>query len=162
MLRTRQWLGYLGLIPFVASATAVFFSVSFNALTDTSALSIFTAYSVVIASFLAGSLWFGQPRSASSQHQPSREQEVKLNRQIVASNVFALFAFAAMLMPELPALVILFLVFIGVYYLDYQQVKVARVNDELTELQSSYFRLRTHLTAVVCSLHLLVIAKLVA
>ena len=116
----------------------------------------------MIASFLAGSLWFGQPRSASSQHQPSREQQAKLNIQIVASNVFALFAFAAMLMPELPALVILFVVFIGVYYLDYQQVKVARVKGELTELQSSYFRLRTHLTAVVCSLHLLVIAKLVA
>ena len=83
-------LGYLGLLPFIVSlylsTEIVFLGISTK--------QIFIAYSAVILSFIAGSIW-------------RRNSQIYFDKQNVISNFFSLVAFASLLLDHKLALIIL-------------------------------------------------------
>ncbi len=89
-MNTWKALGYAGLIPFFGCLTlsAYIDNLGFNS------QQIFIAYSAIILSFIAGSLWRVEDNNAHK------------NRQLV-SNIFSLIAFSALCVNFLAGLIIL-------------------------------------------------------
>jgi hypothetical protein len=130
-MKTWRLLGYAGLLPFV-----VFLSLSTQTtlwLPDTKYA--FIAYSAIILSFIAGSLW----RVGESKSQR--------NHQII-SNIFSLLAFSALLIDSIIALTLLALGYLFIFVYEARLVKLNTPDDE-------YITMRTRLTASVIVMHLI-------
>jgi hypothetical protein len=129
IMKTWQWLGYLGLLPFVLSLVV---SLLVQEWLDR-AKQIFVFYGAIILSFLAGSLW--QVTAQKNNH----------HRQII-SNGFALIAFAALLTPTLISIVVVAIGFMLIFY--YENFKVKN-----SDGKTAYLKLRFNLTSIVVLLH---------
>lgn len=131
MIKTKQYLGYLGLAPF---ALALVFENLIVELLHHSAEQVFVFYSATILSFLAGTLW--------------RKQNDKKNIKLqLLSNLFSLLAFSALLIPYYLALIVLAASYMALlhceYHFDYAKLE-----------NHPYLKLRLKLTTLVVTLHI--------
>ena len=131
-MRTKHYLGYLGLIPFILT---IAFAAYIDELLNIPAVKVFIFYSAIILSFIAGTLWRKLNDKAS----------IKLQ---ILSNIFSLLAFLTLFLPNYIALVILAKVYLLAllceYHFDHSEPK-----------NHPYLHLRMHLTALVVILHII-------
>ncbi len=120
-------LGYLGLIPFIFCL-----DISTSDAWMNEGKQAFIAYSAIILSFMAGSLW------QIDQH--------RLSHQQVISNIFCLIAFSALLVDQYLALIILALCYLCLFI---YEVKFVRLHSA----DSEYIAMRFRLTIIVVLLH---------
>lgn len=140
--RLRLWLGTAGLIPFCALSLWMQFSDSPHLLT------VFSAYSCAILSFLAGTLW-GQVITASNP--------CKLSL-LLLSNLFSLLAWAALVLvmfgySHLGILLYMF-AYLGLFAFEHKLIFQNYTTDQLIKLRN-YWQLRAVLTGLVVLFHAL-------
>jgi hypothetical protein len=129
-MKTWQTLGYIGLIPFIA---CLYLSNQEIYWQDNARLA-FIAYSAVILSFIAGTLW--------------RVNERKNNKyQQIISNAFSLIAFASLLIYQHIALAILATSYLLLFL--YEKSIAAQ-----STLTANYITMRFRLTMTVVLLHI--------
>jgi hypothetical protein len=127
----KSWkvLGYLGLIPFIAclyvSSETVFFGIS--------AKQTFVAYSAIILSFIAGTIW-------------RRDVDIYHDKRHIISNVFSLIAFVSLLVERELALIILALSFMFLFV--YENTLTKQKNHP-----TDYMNMRFWLTQLVVLFH---------
>lgn len=127
----KSWkvLGYLGLIPFIAclyvSSEAVFFGISTK--------QSFVAYSAIILSFIAGTIW-------------RRDNSIHHDKRHMISNIFSLTAFVSLLVERELALIILALSFILLFV--YENTLTKQKNHS-----TDYMKMRFWLTQIVVLFH---------
>lgn len=148
-------LGYAGLLPFVVTALLMVRATWFGDGLQSAALGgfyvpyIFIAYSAVILSFMAGTLW---SKWATFQNQGLSDLI------IVSSNAVALISWIALLLIYLSSLATLLALgllvsgFLSLLYLE-------RFSQDMDR---HYWQLRVNLTIVVTILHLMVMVLMVA
>ncbi len=130
-MQTKQYLGYLGLVPFTLP---LIFEQVVEELFTTTAEQVFIFYSAIILSFVSGTLW----RKSNDM------LSIKLQ---ILSNIFCLLAFFALLIPSAVAFVVLALTYSMLllceqHYFGY----VAGHND--------YLEMRKYLTIIVILLQI--------
>jgi ABC-type uncharacterized transport system permease subunit len=130
-MQTKQYLGYLGLTPFVL---ILLFEQTVARLFVQSPVQIFIFYSAVILSFVAGTLWRKQ------------NSLVNTKRQLL-SNLFSLLAFTSLLMPHSIALMILATTYLAL-------LSCEHYFDQVQPDNRSYLKMRLHLTALVIIMHI--------
>ena len=128
-MNTSKFLGYAGLLPFVALLILNFFQQHDWQINLQQA---FIFYSAIILSFIAGTLW------------QKNDHPIDVSRQIL-SNAISLLAFACLLMPLnavvlLPIGYLLLLIFESLFF-------DTNVDSDV------YFKMRTRLTLSVIFLH---------
>jgi hypothetical protein len=130
-MKSWQLLGYLGLLPFIA-----FLYLSVNAENpNITAQQAFVAYSAIIVSFIAGTLW--------------RKDDHHINQQIT-SNTLSLIAFLALLIERDLSLIILVFSFLFLFIYEQKLAKGTQQNN----LNANYMKMRFWLTLIVVSLHI--------
>ncbi|WP_440877201.1 DUF3429 domain-containing protein [Thalassotalea sp. PLHSN55] len=151
-MKTWQWLGYLGLIPFIACLWLTTFPLD-NVAVDPQQGFVF--YSAIILSFIAGTLWQKDhticKENKKSEHQVLNQLEqhrCALPSKQIVSNVFCLLAFGCLLLPIFYGLLILPLGYLTLLLAEYV---LYRGNDQT--FTKSYFLMRFTLTVLVTSLH---------
>lgn len=129
-MKTWKVLGYLGLLPFIIclylSSETVFWGISTK--------QAFIAYSAVILSFIAGTIW-------------RRDTQSYLQKRYIISNVFSLLAFVSLLVPYKIALIILVLSFVLLFIYENSISKQDKT-------PSDYMNMRSWLTQIVVLLHI--------
>lgn len=130
-MQTKQYLGYLGLTPFVL---ILLFEQTVARLFVQSPVQMFIFYSAVILSFVAGTLWRKQ------------NSHVNTKRQLL-SNLFSLLAFTSLLMPHSIALMILATTYLAL-------LSCEHYFDQVQPDNRSYLKMRLHLTALVIIMHI--------
>jgi hypothetical protein len=131
-MNTWQWLGYLGLIPFIV---CLFFPTLITNYWFISADKAFIFYSAIILSFLAGTLWRikNSPSNVWAQ---------------LASNILCLFAYLCLFLPIKWALTLLPFGYFGLLIIEY-----CINNNKIDVLTSRYLIMRFALTLIVIALH---------
>ena len=129
-MKACKILGYLGLLPFIVSlyisTEIVFLGIPTK--------QVFIAYSAVILSFIAGSIW-------------RKDSQNFFDKQNVISNLFSLLAFASLLLDQKLALIILA---VGFMLLFLYEKSLSKQNKLLTD----YMNMRFWLTSIVVLLHI--------
>lgn len=132
-MKTTATLSFMGLIPFFVS---FYFSLQ-SATWHLESKQVFIAYSAIILSFIAGTLW------------SRTEQEKQLKQQII-SNFFSLFAFLALLIYHHLALILLMFSYVSLFLYERSLAKV-----HVQEYRPTpYLKMRLKLTVVVTLLQL--------
>jgi hypothetical protein len=131
-MRIKNYLGYLGLAPFILIFA---FGAYIEELLNISAVKVFIFYSAIILSFIAGTLW----RKLNSK------ESIKLH---ILSNIFSLFAFLTLLLPNYIALVALAKIYLLSLLCEYHF-------DQADPENYDYLKLRMHLTALVVAMHII-------
>ena len=148
-MKTRQILGYAGIAPFLLG---IYFSTgNFNV--GIHKTLPFIAYSAVILSFLAGSLWKVHMIHPCENNEKQRMylDHDSFSEQQIVSNVISVLAFISVLiLPEI-SLILLALGYVFIWFYE------RRINgtNSFDELPENYLSMRTHLTFIVFLLHLL-------
>ena len=132
-MKSWQLLGYLGLLPFITSLYLSVESVSWVI----TAKQAFVAYSAIIVSFIAGSIW-----RKDYKHTHTKQQ--------IISNSFSLLAFISLLTYPNIALIILSFSFLFLYV--YERDLAKCITDE--NRTSEYMAMRFWLTLIVISMHI--------
>lgn len=127
-MKVSQFLGYLGLLPFMV-ALGLFVSDL-----QQQAQTAFIFYSAVILSFIAGTLW--QPMQGKAK-----------GKQQILSNLFSLTAFGALLLEKWLAVLVLAMGYLLLYWYERRGAIVPSRSE-------SYLRMRGHLTFTVVAMHL--------
>ncbi|WP_017219936.1 DUF3429 domain-containing protein [Moritella dasanensis] len=131
-MKIPQTLGYMGLMPFIISL--------YLSINDTGwqldAKQVFIAYSAIILSFVAGTLW-------------QTSDETKHDRRKIVSNIFSLFAFLTLLVNHHLALMILAANYILLFLYESKLVTLNQENDR----NPAYMSMRFRLTCIVVLLH---------
>lgn len=128
----RHLLGYLGVLPFIAS---LFFLSSTSSIPVKTSPPIFVIYSIAILSFLAGTLWQANTDS---------------KRTAIISNLLCLFAVASIFLPSQIGLLWLGFGYFSIWYAE----RRLRQSNTISYLDT-YHTLRSRLTVIVIFLHLL-------
>jgi hypothetical protein len=131
-MKVWQWLGYLGLVPFVL---CLFFPWLITSRWDISPEQGFIFYSVIILSFLSGSLWRKDILAPNARSQ-------------LASIVFCLFAYLCLLCPLSFSLIALPFGYLGLLITEY-----LLCHNKEHAFSCQYFKMRVFLTLVVSLLH---------
>ena len=135
---TMFQLGYLGLLPFIVGLSLVLLN---ETLLGISGLQIFISYSAIILSFLSGALWGAALESFSSN----------LGRTaLILSNLFALTAWATLLLDGYIKLAVLLLAFsfLAVWFAE----KYVRTNQNAASPEG-YQTMLNRLTFGVVAMH---------
>ena len=129
-MKTWKTLGYAGLIPFFGCLTlsAYIDNLGFNS------QQVFIAYSAVILSFIAGSLW----RIDDNNEHKSRQ---------LISNIFSLIAFSALCVHFLAGLIILASSYPLILFFEYKM-------SGQTSMRKHYMIMRCKLTLLVFIAHI--------
>ena len=129
-MKTWKVLGYLGLIPFIVclylSSEAQLWGISTK--------QAFVAYSAVILSFIAGTIWHGDILTHHDKH-------------YIISNIFSLIAFVCLLVAQKVALIILALSFMLLFV---YENSIGKQDKKPT----NYMNMRFWLTQIVALLHI--------
>ncbi|GGB53885.1 DUF3429 domain-containing protein [Shewanella inventionis] len=140
-IRTWQWLGFAGLIPFVTLSLLAF---NHSLLSPEHTLLGFISYSAIILSFMAGALW-GKAVAL--------DLDDGIAKLLIISNVIALGCWIALLTPfELSALILLVSGYVYLLYIEFKAKQLSAT--------TSYITLRTILTSVVAVCHIVVMLSL--
>jgi hypothetical protein len=135
-MKTWQWLGYLGILPFVFCLWLFNMPVegmADNLLFDPKQTFIF--YSAIILSFIAGTLWRKDRVKGESAGQ-------------ILSNIFCLYAFLCLLIPLFYALIFLPLGYFSLLLTEY-----ILCNNKEDGYTKPYFTMRLRLTTLVIIFH---------
>ena len=132
-MKTWQLLGYLGLIPFIL---CILFPTELARI-GLNNQQVFIAYSAVILSFVAGTLWRVEDHVNHKTHQ-------------VVSNIFSLVAFSSLLVDLYIATITLSISYLLLFLYEYKSTKP----DNLQSLRPHYMTMRFRLTLIVVSLHI--------
>lgn len=132
-MKSWQLLGYLGLLPFITSLYLSVESVSWVI----AAKQAFVAYSAIIVSFIAGSIW-------------RKDDEHTQKKQQIISNSFSLLAFISLLTYPNIALIILSFSFLFLYVYERDLAKCSTDENRTSE----YMAMRFWLTLIVISMHI--------
>lgn len=132
-MKSWQLLGYLGLLPFIVSLYLSVESVSWSI----TAKQAFIAYSAIIVSFIAGTIWRNDDNTSHIQQQ-------------LISNAFSLLAFISLFTYYKVSLIFLALSFL---FLFFYEKKLSISNGE-TNRKPAYIVMRLWLTFIVVSLHI--------
>lgn len=148
VLKVTQYLGYLGLIPFVVPFGSMCESVLSEAGIHSAAIwglyapYIFITYSAIILSFLSGILWSKSRRSSAA---------VRSSFSLIFSNIIAVLAWITLLMINLSPLMMLFAV--TLLLCGYASLLLAeRAIDSGVE-EAPYWQMRLLLTTLVIVMH---------
>jgi hypothetical protein len=133
-MKSWQILGYLGLLPFIASLYLSVESLSWSI----TAKQAFIAYSAIIVSFIAGTIWRNDDNTSNIKQQ-------------MISNAFSLLAFISLFTYPNVSLILLALSFL---FLFIYEKKLSINNGENTQ-KSTYILMRFWLTFIVVSLHII-------
>jgi len=136
-------LGYLGLLPFFGGVALV---VTDNTLFDLTGYQIFTTYSAIILSFLSGVLWGAAIEPLT--HPFSR-------KALIFSNVFALMAWAALLLGRQQHILTTLLLIVGFLSVWFAEKQIRNIQPQ--DMLSGYQTLRNRLTAGVVIMHVIVL-----
>lgn len=128
----RHRLGYLGVLPFIAS---LFFLSSTSSIPVIKSPPIFIIYSIAILSFLGGTLW---------------QANIESKRTAIISNLLCLFAVASIFLPSQIGLLWLSFGYFSMWYAE----RRLRQSNTISYLDT-YYTLRSRLTVIVIFLHLL-------
>jgi len=132
IMNTKQYLGYLGLAPFVLALT---FENWIEEIFNRSSVQVFVLYSAIILSFIAGTLW--------------RKQNDKLSIKLqLVSNLFSLLAFLALLIPYELALITLAIAYVVLLLGEYHC-------DDAKPKNHHYLVMRLQLTTLVVTMHII-------
>lgn len=142
-MKTWQWLGYLGLLPFFLSLAI---SLSYPAW-DEKAVQFFIFYSAIILSFLAGTLWNVEPVKSNSTR-PNVLKKTSIQRRQIISNLFCLIALSALLVQPLIALVVLACSYIALFLFEESVTLKPRE-------KTKYLSMRFNLTITVVLMHVI-------
>ncbi|WP_257263014.1 DUF3429 domain-containing protein [Endozoicomonas sp. ONNA2] len=144
--RLMCWLAWLGITPFIISLSL---SIRGLSLVDHTGEQLFIIYSVIICSFMAGSLW-GQA--------VYRENQSGSLIKVLASNVIALWVFAALLagLGDQQMLVVL-----AIGYLATLIIECVNTDSLADGWVKSYLSMRAIVTLVVFILHCFLYASLI-
>ena len=132
-MKSWQLLGYLGLLPFITSLYLSVESVSWVI----AAKQAFVAYSAIIVSFIAGSIW-------------RKDDEHTQKKQQIISNSFSLLAFISLLTYPNIALISLSFSFLFLYVYERDLAKCSTDENRTSE----YMAMRFWLTLIVISMHI--------
>ncbi len=132
-MMTWKILGYAGLIPFFG---CLILSTSINNI-GINSQQVFIAYSAIILSFIAGSLW-------------RIDEKNTYKKQQLISNLFSVIGFAALCINDLAGLVLLATSYPLILAFEY---KIARQ----TSIRQHYMKMRAQLTVLVFLAHILAI-----
>ncbi len=135
-MKTYQFLGYAGLIPFVIFLGLFQYSPSGLFIEP---LQAFTFYSAMIFSFIAGTLW----RSGSSANYKSVQ---------VISNLFCLYAFVCLFLSPFYALLFLSFGYLVLFLAEYL-ITTTHTNNDINNETQNYLKMRFKLTIAVNILH---------
>ena len=137
---TMFQLGYLGLLPFIGGLMLLVLN---ETLLNLSGQQIFISYSAVILSFLSGILWGAAIDNFSSAFSRAA---------LILSNIFALTAWAALLLNDYfkVAALLLAIGFFGVWFAE-RHIRTT----QKTASPEGYQTLRNRLTIGVIALHLI-------
>ncbi|WP_350432539.1 DUF3429 domain-containing protein [Shewanella sp. H8] len=140
-IKTWQWLGVAGLLPFIILSVLAF---NHSLLAPEHTMLGFVSYSAVILSFVAGTLWGKAVILALDDN---------IAKLLIISNIIALASWIALITPfELSALILLAS---GYLYLLYVEFKAKQLSTT-----TSYMTLRTILTSVAVICHIVVMLSL--
>jgi hypothetical protein len=131
-MKSWQLLGYLGLLPFI---TCLYLSI-ITIESVIAAQQAFIAYSAIILSFIAGSIW----------REDNNNTDLK---QRIISNIFSLIAFVTLLIERDIALIILAFSFLMLFF---YEKNLALLNKE-KHREVEYMTMRFWLTLIVIALH---------
>ena len=131
-MKTWQWLGYLGLIPFFI---CLWLSASSSNKLSVNPEQAFIFYSAIILSFLSGVLWRKDTLAQNSKSQ-------------ILSNILCLYAYLCLLLPIYYALVFLPFGYVGLLFTEY-----LLCNNKEYAYTKPYFTMRLILTLLVIILH---------
>ncbi|WP_299732934.1 DUF3429 domain-containing protein [uncultured Endozoicomonas sp.] len=134
-----RYLAWLGVLPFILSILLVLSGLSLG---EYSGSQIFTFYSVVISSFMAGTLWGQALRSQAGQHR---------NINLVISNFVALTAFFALVFLAVGPLLLIMACCFSIIAATERFIPLV-CYDAIPEY---YLQLRYRVTTVVIILHLI-------
>jgi hypothetical protein len=132
-MKTWQLLGYLGLIPFIL---CILFPTEL-ARFGLNNQHVFIAYSAVILSFVAGTLWRVEAHVNHKTHQ-------------IVSNIFSLVAFASLLASFYIAVITLAISYLLLFLYEYKCTKQHSLQSRLP----NYMAMRFRLTLIVVLLHI--------
>ena len=135
-MKTWQWLGYLGLIPFLVCLWL--FETDSHSVADNSSFNpqqVFVYYSAIILSFLSGALW---RKESGNNHSKAQ----------ITSNVFCLYSFICLFLKTYDALIFLPLGYLGLLLAEY-----LLSNNKQDLFSTPYFIMRLRLTVLVILLH---------
>jgi hypothetical protein len=140
-IKTWQWLGFAGLLPFIILSVLAF---NHSLLAPEHTILGFVSYSAVILSFVAGSLW-GKAVILTLDD--------NIAKLLIISNIIALASWIALLTPfVLSALILLASGHLYLLYVEFKAKQLSTTNGYLT--------LRTILTSVAVTCHGVVMLSL--
>ena len=151
-----QWLGYLGLIPFLVTFGEMCMSALSKSGIHSAALFglyapyIFITYSAVILSFLCGILWGKGRRSSEGR---------RSNISLIISNIIAILAWITLLMINISPLMMLFAV--TLLLCGYASLLLAERSIDAENEEASYWHMRLLLTTKVILMHSVVLVLLI-
>ena len=137
-MKTSQWLGYLGLWPFILF---VFYPALVNKILAISPLQGFIFYSAIILSFLSGTLW-------------KKHSLAKNTHSQFAAITFSLLAYLCLLIPFNLSIIFLPFAYIALLITEY-----LLGNDEEKSENNQYFKMRVILTFIVSALHVVALIR---
>jgi|TARA_R110000851_G_scaffold161068_2_gene304633 hypothetical protein len=140
-IKTWQWLGFAGLLPFIILSVLAF---NHSLLAPEHTILGFVSYSAIILSFVAGSLW-GKAVILTLDD--------NIAKLLIISNIIALASWIALLTPfVLSALILLASGHLYLLYVEFKAKQLSTTNGYLT--------LRTILTSVAVTCHVVVMLSL--
>jgi len=148
-MKTWQWLGYLGLIPFLACLWL--FEMSFDGSANNLLFNPqqgFVFYSAIILSFLAGVLWRKESGSFLAGVLWRKESGSEHSKAQIISNIFCLYAYLCLFLPGFYALIFLPFGYLSLFLAEY-----LLCNNKQDAFTNPYFIMRFRLTLLVSVLH---------
>lgn len=140
-IKTWQWLGFAGLLPFIILSVLAF---NHSLLAPEMTMLGFVSYSAVILSFVAGTLW-GKAVILTLDD--------NIAKLLIISNIIALGCWIALLTPfVLSALILLVSGYLYILYVEFKAKQLSTT--------TSYITLRTILTCVAVVCHIVVMLSL--
>jgi len=142
-MKTWQWLGYLGLTPFIICLLFPTLIISDWVISTDEA---FTFYSAIILSFLSGTLW--RTKSASNTRTSTVYPQLM-------SNIFCLLAYLCLFLPFKLSIPLLSFGYLGLLITEYALSK-----SKINVLSPHYLTMRFALTFIVIGLHVILFVSI--
>lgn len=143
MSALTQWLTFTGALPFIGALALNVLGWNFETLNP---FWLFHTYSVIILTFIAGSLWGQASHFKSSKHQ----------YLLLISNIWALLAWLGLVLTIYLGWVAILINLIGYAHIFWSEQRFL-----VAQAPINYYRLRRQISVIVIALHFLMIISLV-
>jgi hypothetical protein len=133
-MKSTKALSFMGIIPFIIS----FYLSIQGVVWQIESKQIFIAYSAIILSFLAGTIW-------------KKSKQKIYDQQRIISNIFSLLAFISLLVNHHLALIILVISYLFLFLYETRLENL----DKQSDIIKGYLKMRLQLTVSVILLHIM-------